>query len=821
MGEPARTRTTPPRRGRLEQPVRRALAGAAALLLLGAPATAASAAARPAAASALAVEAAADRAPITLDNLSPTAPVKGDTLTLAGTVRNSTGHTWHNAKVRLRTGTGALGSRSTINEVSKRTTATAADGTPVDGADHPMPDITAGGSATFTLKVPVSKLRLTGDGVYELAVELTAENGASLGIDRTFLPWFPSDSGVQPTRTAALWPVVDEPRVTARTMADVRQTPVLRNDGLTSEMRSGGRLDRIVKLGDSLPVTWVVDPDLAITADAMAGGYRVASGSGTKAGSGGTAAKQWLTELQWAMVDYKDAAQARKQLAENGGSSTPSSTASPSATASPSDTGSPSPSASAGASGSGGTQPNPADYPHDDVVGLPVGDPDLASIAHRGHGSAQLSTLLSNAQELSANASTALKLGVQPRTDVAWPVQGWLDSSIIATGKQAKASSFIANSDSIGRSGLPYTPSARRNLAGGLHEDVADSAIGSILSRDLSTPASRAEAVQEILAQTLMVTMEAPSKQRTLLIVPPRRMTTDQATVLAEALKAADKGGWIDPISLKQLQQTAPDPSAPGRVPSASAYPSSLRATELSSATLGQVATVNAQLQDMVRILTAPQRVTGPFNGAMMRTVSTAWREDPSGERAFEKETNDYLDDLAGAVRIAPKSSTITLSGQSATIPVTVLNNLEQTVQVVVRMQSDQPTRVTVGDGHRLNIPPRTNRQVEFPTTATTNGRAVVTVRLYDLQGKAYGPTQRITINVTSAGNSVLIVVGLGLLIVVVAIIRMYRKRARRQADGGPQGDAPQEGPGEGPDEGADTAADGAEGSGADEKVEG
>lgn len=59
----------------------------------------------------------------------------------------------------------------------------------------------------------------------------------------------------------------------------------------------------MVTLGKDLDVTWVVDPDLLASVDAMTGSYRVRDGDQTTAGTHQTVAKQWLADLQDAVAD--------------------------------------------------------------------------------------------------------------------------------------------------------------------------------------------------------------------------------------------------------------------------------------------------------------------------------------------------------------------------------------------------------------------------------------------------------------------------------------------------------------------------------------
>ncbi|CAM5735111.1 hypothetical protein SHIRM173S_04583 [Streptomyces hirsutus] len=61
------------------------------------------------------------------------------------------------------------------------------------------------------------------------------------------------------------------------------------DDDLAKEIAPGGRLDRMVALGKDLDITWVVDPDLLASVDAMTGQLRASRDRVKKTTAGGSA----------------------------------------------------------------------------------------------------------------------------------------------------------------------------------------------------------------------------------------------------------------------------------------------------------------------------------------------------------------------------------------------------------------------------------------------------------------------------------------------------------------------------------------------------
>lgn len=719
-------------------------------------AAAAPAAAHPAAAPAASAKTRKPPA-LSLDSVTPAVPQKGSTLSLSGTVSNPGGTTLQNLSVRLRIGAAPLGSRSAIASVADGHPPDGTDGTAVGKATAAVGTLAPGASSSFLITVPVNSLpELSGDGVYEIAVELVGGSGATAtraAITRSFLPWYPDTAGVRATRVATVWPITATPRVQAQTFtgAAQAQVPVLTDDGLAGEMAAGGRLDQLLSLGSQLdtariPVTWVVDPDLLDTAADMSSGYRVATGDDTagardtttKAGTGGTTAADWLAKAK-------------------------------------------------------------ADTSGQEVVSLPYADPDLASIAHNGGSSGTLATGLTNAlaQTVTAGAfTTDSRLGTTAESTVAWPYQGYLDSSVLRTARAMHATTVLVNGASMPESSaLTHTPDAARSIGDGTTAVVADSTIAGILSGDLSTAGAQTQAVQRLLAETLMITLEEPSVQRSILVMPPRSLSADGAQVLSEALQDAVQGKWAQGASLKSI--TAAGTADVNRtVPAPASYPAAARSGELSNAALGAVIGVDSTLNTLKEILTRTYRVTDPFGAARARSLSTAWRSAQNAGNAYRASTQTYADTLLQAVRLLPKSGSLTLTGTSGRIPITVQNDLQQDVQnLSVRLTSSNELQMNVSAAQPVTIPGGgRNVTLQFSAAAKTNAQVHVTADLVATSDGTVLSTITFTVNVTSVSGGVIWVVAGGVLLVVLAGMRMYGQRKKRAADTDPPEDAPVEG---------------------------
>ncbi|THA23228.1 hypothetical protein E6R18_30440 [Streptomyces sp. A1277] len=704
---------------------------------------------------------------VSLDEITPSAPVKGDTLRISGTLTNKGKETVTDAQVDLRVGP-RLYSRSAIDTAARRTGyLPGTDPYPVGGKYTVEIDkLRSGISQDFTLSVPVSKLDLGDDGVYQLGVSLTGRTSHTvydqvLGIKRTFLPWQDGDRDSK-IGISYLWPLIASAHLTAETGSDEQQTPVFADDDLAAEIAPGGRLEQMVSLGSQLPVTWVIDPDLLAGVDAMTKPYRVRSGDTTVAGTNQEVAKKWLTSLEAAVSEGK-------------------------------------------------------------VVALPFGDPDLASIAHRGKNVSGTLSHLQTASEV-AGMTVETILHLKPSTDFAWPVDGAVDPSIVDVATSAGAHHVIARSDSLEEAGsLSYTPSAARPIGGGTTAVVSDARLSTAFQGDMGNAGNSTLAVQKFLALTLALAEQDTDKDRSIVVAPQRMPTVAQAQSMARALRTLDDDRWTHFQGLTQASATKPDAEATTEVPPASQYPKKLRSQELPTQAFQDIKSIQSSLGNFQVILTHPERVVTPFGNAVNRSMSTSWRGRPLAAQQYRDSVRGYLQGLIGEVQLISKSD-ITLSGRSATIPVTVQNRLLQDVEhLVLRLKSDNKTRLKLNDGgsvaeQPIQIGAGHSQSVKFDAAANINGQVQMTAQLYTEDGTPYGPEMAFTVKVSEITPTVLLVIAGGLLLLVLAGIRMYAHRKRANA-GGAAGDDGSE-PEQPSDPTPDTGPESTEPSGTGEKVD-
>ncbi|MDT3399753.1 DUF6049 family protein, partial [Streptomyces sp. B1866] len=215
-------------------------------------------------------------------------------------------------------------------------------------------------------------------------------------------------------------------------------------------------------------------------------------------------------------------------------------------------------------------------------------------------------------------------------------------------------------------------------------------------------------------------------------------------------------------------------------------YPAAPRASELPARGVARAAADQHRLRTLAKVLADPQGTVRSVRAALARAVSTAWRGDAPGARAYGREVAGFLSASMESVRLVPKSRVV-VAGEEATIPVTVDNGLQQGLTgVELRVTSNRPERLRpVAAAVPVRASRAVARTVRVGVRAQANGPVRLTARLYTTSdGAPWGEPITFTADVRSVSSgAVAIVVGGVLLIALAAAFRTVRlRRARARA---------------------------------------
>ena len=241
---------------------------------------------------------ASSRSPVTvvINSVSPQVARPGSTVTVSGTVTNTSHSPLPGASVVLRSSASSLATRNDLASYARGTLdADTAVGEPAEVTGSLAP----GATASWKLSLSMSAIGISQFGVYPLAVQADDGAGAAVGVERTFLPFWPgaSAAGVtHPMRVAWVWPLMNAPQQGI--------CSALTSNSLAASVASGGRLSTLLSTGSAHPkadLTWAVDPGLLASVSTMSRGYQVGAGTDCSGGTqhhASTAAAQWLSGVR-------------------------------------------------------------------------------------------------------------------------------------------------------------------------------------------------------------------------------------------------------------------------------------------------------------------------------------------------------------------------------------------------------------------------------------------------------------------------------------------------------------------------------------------
>jgi hypothetical protein len=402
----------------------------------------------------------------------------------------------------------------------------------------------------------------------------------------------------------------------------------------------------------------------------------------------------------------------------------------------------------------------------DRLIATPYADPDVMALAQR-HMSRDVK--LAAQQGMHALAGDRLSGAT---SSVAMPPDGIADqatlSSLVASGSRTVLLSSAILPDARLDTFTP-DPVVNKNVSGTNVKLVAyDDTLRKILSADTTEPGGTILAEQRFLAETAMITGEAPQKARTIVITPPRRWKPSPAFAKS-VLSYTAKAPWMRPVPLSSAETLRPA----GR-----AFQPQKDTSGLSKNYLRQVRDLSTRVQQFTSIFQPP---VSDFTLGVARTESSAWNGQSRRGKALRDTLDKALTHAAGRIKVL--NDGITMAGRSGRIPITISNGLDRgTVRVTLHAYSQNDTRLRVNAVDRtLVLEPGHKDQVTLDMKASANGMAYVNLQLLTPDRRAFGGPHVLRVNATGYGRTALLITGISLAVLFVGVaIRVVRRRADR-----------------------------------------
>ena len=413
-----------------------------------------------------------------------------------------------------------------------------------------------------------------------------------------------------------------------------------------------------------------------------------------------------------------------------------------------------------------------------DPAAMLYGQPDVVAAVQ---GRVLAATLR---QRPDIDAATEEALGVALPATVALLPGGVLDQPTADRLARAGLAATVLSDRALPLATPTYfTPSGSVVLETGegpLPALLTDSGLSAALAMPLGSSAERTAAQQRLLAETLTTVAELPETQRLLVAAPEPGWSppAEGARMIVETLASTP---WIEPTGLASA--LAREPSTLARSPlvySAADVEAQLPAD--------QVDDVRDQFDGLAayrQILADPDDLPLSATTAPTRGLSSWWRNHPEEADDLIDRVNAQVRAATGSVRVV-SSGSITVSGSSGTIPVTVENLGTRPVRVGLELTSDPPQLFVADPIEPFRIEPGTRTSLEVTAQVAAAGPVPVTVQLTTAEGLPFGIPGELVVQSSAYADAARILVRAALAALLLAVVvHAVRRARRRRAAGG------------------------------------
>lgn len=665
------------------------------------------------------------RLALTVTSVSPSFAKPGQTMTLKGRVLNGGHSELSDLSVQINSSTSPLTSQTALDAFTASTTPS---GDPRLATPFTIPRVRARHGAGWTIKLPVSDLRLNCFGVYPMTVTVSDPTGTLTATDPVPMPFWPDEAASCPAASRPapfpvswIWPLIDSPRQ--------GPCPGLLDNSLAGSLTAGGRLGRLLSVGASYTskahLTWAIDPALLDNAQTMTQPYVVGQSSAcdhTTAHPSDKNARRWLAGVVTATAG----------------------------------------------------QP---------VFVTPYADVDVAGLAQYGRTS-DLKRAFAEGQQIAApilhrdRIPAALPAGPQRLSAVAWLSGGVPSPAELANLGAMKIGTVIF---AMPQSPLSYTPGAVGGEPSGagtkLKVLLGDKSLSSLLASS-DARSRRAGMVfrvsQRFLAETAMIVAEAPAIRRPIVVTPPKRW--DPPLALASGLlRDTVSAPWLSPATVNQM---AAQPEQH--------YPAPLVRPNARGELPGKLLRRLAKLDRRAALL---QSIMIKKNSMLSRAVfgieSSRWAGAGAAQaQTMLTRTEQFVASQFGGLSVGgQRVINVTLGGRAGTVPVTIGNSLGYAVRVGLQVTPSNSS-VSATQRHRFYVVnPHERGALKLSVNANQTGKAKIVLRLKSPNGVLLpNPPDKplvMRIKATNLGTVALVIFAAALGVFVAASAAQAIRRGR------------------------------------------
>ncbi len=385
-------------------------------------------------------------------------------------------------------------------------------------------------------------------------------------------------------------------------------------------------------------------------------------------------------------------------------------------------------------------------------------------------------------------------LGVDARTDLAWAAGGALRPETLDVLRDGGVEEVVLAPGGLTRGaaalGLEGPAAARTTVPtgdGAVAALVADPVLSGLAGGAPVAGGPRAAEQRSVAELTLQALQPGNAATvQTVLVAPPREVDPDPARVSAMMAAAAGLPG-LRPLSVAQLGDGPVSDTGELAAPQDPAGLEAAGLTDVAAAVRVRDQLAGAAVGD-------PDAVLAPWDAAVARGTSAAWRDDPAAFTAAAADLRTTIGGLLERVTLlAPAAGTYSLASSDAPLVLTVSNELPFALRVQLRVQA-RGNALSVGDLGNQVLGPEQRTTLQVPTEVRQSGRFGVAATLVTPDGAPLGDPVELQVQSTAYGSiSVIITIGAAALLGLLFLRRLVRflLRRRRGTPGNEDGDLP------------------------------
>ncbi|NNU27160.1 DUF6049 family protein [Isoptericola sediminis] len=411
------------------------------------------------------------------------------------------------------------------------------------------------------------------------------------------------------------------------------------------------------------------------------------------------------------------------------------------------------------------------------VVTLPVGDPDLAALAHADVDAQDIARIAGGRDVLPEDWAAADDWG--PR--IAWPA-GVVDAPTVVAADAAGARALLGTEGIA----LPEAPGSLGSVASGsgpLRVAVPDEAISAVLDDATGSGGAVSEpaaTVQRLLADTAVLAADAAEAAAATPVVAalPRGWSPDVATFDA-VLGALAEQSWVELTDLGEALAPADDGRnarvAEETVADAELSPGSVRGLISTSEDVAAFATVAAD----------PGTLTAGVDRDLFAPLSIAYRDTPEARAGAVELAQANAAQVRSGISVLDRADVLLIS-DAGDLPVRIRNDLPVDTRVTVRLRPDDP-RLVVETVPEIVVPAGTSRDAQVRVRAIGSGDVTLAVEVLAPSGVEVAPPTEFALRVRAGWETVgtaVMAAGIGLLFLTGIWRTVRRGRSDRRTTG-------------------------------------